>query len=903
MSPRSIFVSYCHLDEQWLNGLMPHLRALELAEEVTVWTDREINAGERWYSTIAQALRGADIGICLVTANFLASAFCVKEEIPALIERRERSGMQLIFVLAEPCPWQQVSWIAETAVLPSGGRNILEHFAGSEAVAYNEVAQAILHGKVTPSKPLGLEFADLERLPPTGAELFGRGEILAELDRAWASEDVRVVSLVAQGGTGKTTILNKWSQATIQHRYQGVRRAFAWSFYRPGLGDTSGSADAFIAEALQRFGDQSPEIGSPWDRGARLAKLVAATPSLIVLDGMEPLQSSFATDRGKVLDPALSTFLSQLARTRGRGLCVISTRVPVRDFEEYAEASTLELGLEQMSAQAGRALLRIGRVLGSDTALEEASRACGNHALALRLLSGHLAGQPDNHIDAAAPLLCGSSPPVERIIAELERSFGEGPELQVMRLLGLFDRPAERAAVDALRNAAIPLLSDALSGERYVQATDRLRELSVIEVRGQDRSVDCHPLIRDYFARRLSQRAPAAWVSGNACLYQHYRNLAQPRPDTLRGLMPLYRAVAHACACGHAQEAFDELYWQRISRGAEFYSTRKLGAYGADLACLAAFFVERWSTPSAELRAEDRAHVLTLVSTRLRALGRTDMAEDPIRTAVDLYVAQQDWRNATNSLRNLGELLLDRGWIRESIAAAQQSISYAHDADAGQLIASLSSLAHARHQTGEHEQAAEHFEEARAIQAHAEPHRPLLHGQPGFQYCAWLLDQGLAAEAKAHADQTLAWAHDDDRPLDIGRDHVTLGSAHLALGETQQARQHLAEAEPILRQAGALNFVVYAPLARAELHIASEDFATARAELDDALALASNMGVRLREADARLAMARVLLALDEREHALREQRRAEAIIRWAGYGRRSAAAAAFRAAIDRRGQA
>ena len=53
--------------------------------------------------------------------------------------------------------------------------------------------------------------------------------------------------------------------------------------------------------------------------------------------------------------------------------------------------------------------------------------------------------------------------------------FGEGPELAVLRLLGLFDRPADERALGALlKSPVIPGLSDSLTdlrtppGERFL---------------------------------------------------------------------------------------------------------------------------------------------------------------------------------------------------------------------------------------------------------------------------------------------------------------------------------------------------------------------------------------------------------------------------------------------------
>ena len=56
----------------------------------------------------------------------------------------------------------------------------------------------------------------------------------------------------------------------------------------------------------------------------------------------------------------------------------------------------------------------------------------------------------------------------------------------------------------------------------------------------------------------------------------------------------LLRGVLDGDHLRRIQEAFDEVYLRRIVRGNEFFSTKKLGAFGADLAGLAQFFDSPW---------------------------------------------------------------------------------------------------------------------------------------------------------------------------------------------------------------------------------------------------------------------------------------------------------------------
>jgi serine/threonine protein kinase len=83
----------------------------------------------------------------------------------------------------------------------------------------------------------------VSRLPVTGSQVFGREEDLAFLEAAWTDPQVNVVTIVAWGGVGKSTLVNHWLRGMAARRYHSAELVFGWSFYRQGTcGDTS-SAD------------------------------------------------------------------------------------------------------------------------------------------------------------------------------------------------------------------------------------------------------------------------------------------------------------------------------------------------------------------------------------------------------------------------------------------------------------------------------------------------------------------------------------------------------------------------------------------------------------------------------------------------------------------------------------
>ena len=195
-------------------------------------------------------------------------------------------------------------------------------------------------GTRKPPARLAPKKISVARLPVTGSDVFGREEDIAFLDRAWANKDVNVVTIVAWAGVGKSTLVNHWLRRMAAKHYRSAELVFGWSFYRQGTSGESSSADEFLDAALTWFGDPDPRIGTAWEKGERLAKLIAHRRTLLVLDGLEPLQNPPGPQEGRVREPSLQALLRELAAFN-TGLCVITTRMPVADIADHERTSAL----------------------------------------------------------------------------------------------------------------------------------------------------------------------------------------------------------------------------------------------------------------------------------------------------------------------------------------------------------------------------------------------------------------------------------------------------------------------------------------------------------------------------------------------------------------------------------
>ena len=310
----------------------------------------------------------------------------------------------------------------------------------------------------------------MARLPVTGSDLFGREEDIAFLDAAWANRDVNVVSIVAWAGVGKSTLVNHWLGRMAAENYRSAQLVFGWSFYRQGTSGGTSSANEFIDAALAWFGDRDTQIGTAWEKGERLAKLVAHRRTLLILDGLEPLQNPPGPQEGRLRDPFLQALLRELAAFNS-GLCVITTRLPIADIADHEHTSAPRRDLERLSCDAGAKLLRALGVHGDEAELRNASEEFTGHCLALTLLGSYLADAYDGDIRRRKEVSGHLADDVRqglhvrKVMESYQTWFGEGPELSVLRMLGLFDRPADEKALEALlRPPAIPGLTDSLTG-------------------------------------------------------------------------------------------------------------------------------------------------------------------------------------------------------------------------------------------------------------------------------------------------------------------------------------------------------------------------------------------------------------------------------------------------------
>ncbi len=140
---KAIFISYSHKDEKWKNHLMSHLSIFKQQKLLEVWEDRRINPGEDWAWEIRKALSRAKVAVLLISANFLDSNSILHEEVPALLEKRRKEGLEVIPIIVKPCAWRAAPWLSSMQALPKDGEPLMKGTEYEIEQKFAEIAELI----------------------------------------------------------------------------------------------------------------------------------------------------------------------------------------------------------------------------------------------------------------------------------------------------------------------------------------------------------------------------------------------------------------------------------------------------------------------------------------------------------------------------------------------------------------------------------------------------------------------------------------------------------------------------------------------------------------------------------------------------------------------------------------
>lgn len=913
-----IFISYSHKDEpekpvdgevKWLTFVTDYLKLGVKHGIYDLWFDRHMPGGADWNPEIERKVRACDIFILLVSANSMASDYIIDKEIPIVRDRQmKREPVHFYPLLVSPTPEPGLEKVKDKNLRPRGAKPLSSYSFYDRAQhmtdTANEIAQLVQgiakeKGTVETTEVRGQAgYVHIAGLPETAyRRLVGRETELLRLDSAWADREINIISLIAEGGAGKSALVNEWLKKLQAEKYRDAEIVLGWSFYSQGSKERATSSEGFLNWMLGalRIGIDSP---SALAKAEIIADELGKRRILLVLDGLEPLQHGPGPQEGQLKDQALRALLRRVATVssnRRRGLIVVTSRLAVKDIDRWRDNAAPVVDIEQLSDEAGAALLSDSGVQGTYRELVTAAHEFGGHPLGLALLATFLVEKYSGDIrrrDHIRAFFGDAENPrhdhAKRVMESYEAEWlADQPVMRaIMNMVGLFDRPATDDCLRALGKEPVIIgLTDSIVGldeGRWQRAVNRLREVHLLAPADPSMpgALDAHPLVREWFGERLKEKSEKAWREAHGRLYEHLRDTTHEGSEpTLEDLSPLYQAIAHGCRAGRHEETLDEIYKDRICRRESggkvaFHSMKKLGALGSDLAAMAWFFDDPYAMPSTNIGSAERSWVLGMAAFALRAQGRFDEALLALLATMRMEEHRKNWSNAAIAACNLSETQLLVGEIVAAIASAARSVDLAdRGGDEFDMMDHRTLHAAALHAAGQDEKASHLFADAQQRQHARDPEHPLLHSVAGYREWDLLMTQGNFAVVRERASRALEWSRSVLSLLTVALNTLAIGRAFLGLAHSNVNAQRLSTSDEIrtaradldsavdrLRAAGTNHHIPRGLLARTAFHRSIGDWPSAAGDLDEVEEIAEPGPMRLYLCDIALERSRLAFA-------------------------------------------
>ncbi|PZO49306.1 MAG: hypothetical protein DCF16_14760 [Alphaproteobacteria bacterium] len=871
VQPWDFFISYSHRDVAYAKRLQRGLSSRGLK----IWWDERLTVGKPFGMEIDKALALSRRVLVLWSKNGVKSEWVQQEASAA------RHYQKILPYRLDDC------------ALPVEFMNLHTKPLGNAADAVDIILNDSGAQLVPGSRALTIRDPEiyLAKLPQTAAQrLFGREREFSMLFEAWDSGKTGVVILQAMGGQGKTALMRHWVQSMMECGWSGASRVYVESFYSQGTDEKrGGSADAFFTHALKWFGYDGPKITSRSAEGEELARRVQQERTLLILDGLEPLQypAHRAGMAGKLKDPGLTALILQLAH-QSRCMCLITTRFGLPELKALRPPTVVAEPLPPISDEAGASLLQDLGVRGTVSELKAAVHDLNGHALAVSLLGRYLIDFADGHIAQRSklPLMPehAGDRSLRRVMRRYEIAYEErireqsengkkadasasAKQLELLRLMGLFDRPADRQAILAIfAKPAIQGVTDAgvgMSDGDLKFAITQLRGHGLLfpAAPGQQEQLDAHPLIREYFADRL-QNLNNGRAEAHGRLYSYFlqRARATTLANTIESLEPYFAAIAHGCGAGLYSESLD-LFVEHISRGSERFASKSLGAHGSILGALVHFFVEPWKALVSKVDVVSQVRIASSAGFALRSLGRLPEAAEAFQTAATLEGKIPGSKRHYISLRHLSDTWLSLGEVQKAIDAGTEAVRQCNGpSDGFQRSICLVILARALHFSGNKEKALNSYLEAERLVVTEHSSRQILTGWQGYFLADLLLEMGRDDEARRRSEQALKLNASLAKRLDTALDHLAAGLVAAQSGKHGEANQYIELAVHGIGDAGEMFHLPVGLLARAGLLRTQGRFDDARKVLIQVQEICATSRLELMQIDHDIEAARLDIA-------------------------------------------
>jgi hypothetical protein len=123
--PMDAFISYSHIDENYLKKLHVHLAMLRREGSLNAWSDHIVLAGDEFNSEIKSNLENSKLFLALVSPDYLDSNFCYEKEFQYALQLAEDGKLRIIPIIVEPCDWK-ASPFSKFKAIPKDGKPVSE---------------------------------------------------------------------------------------------------------------------------------------------------------------------------------------------------------------------------------------------------------------------------------------------------------------------------------------------------------------------------------------------------------------------------------------------------------------------------------------------------------------------------------------------------------------------------------------------------------------------------------------------------------------------------------------------------------------------------------------------------------------------------------------------------------
>lgn len=137
--PIKIFISYSHKDETMKDRFLTYISPLKKTRNIEIWEDRVLMMGQHFNLEINNNLLGANIIICLVSADYLNSNYCQEIELKIAIEKEKNHKAVILPVLLHECMWDDTV-LKDFSIFPRDAKPIGNL---DNAHAFCEVAKGV----------------------------------------------------------------------------------------------------------------------------------------------------------------------------------------------------------------------------------------------------------------------------------------------------------------------------------------------------------------------------------------------------------------------------------------------------------------------------------------------------------------------------------------------------------------------------------------------------------------------------------------------------------------------------------------------------------------------------------------------------------------------------------------